>query len=152
MRGVVSIFDFGMTAPEKAALPARAAPKFRRTGRCSLHIIDPLVASQTPQKPWRDRFCRVCSHFEPKNSAKLGWVRLIPVIARLPYALVSAMYKGVLFSTTSQPGWRDARWLGAYLTDSAITIGCAAMLAILAGNLLVRWAIVMLPHEPRPGE
>ena len=45
-------------------------------------------------------------------------------------ALGSAAYKGVLFSTTSQPGWKDARWLGGYLTNSAIAIGCAELLAI----------------------
>ena len=34
-------------------------------------------------------------------------------------------YKGVLFSTSSQPGWKDARWLGGYLINSALVLGCA---------------------------
>jgi Ni/Fe-hydrogenase subunit HybB-like protein len=59
-----------------------------------------------------------------------GWVRLLAVLAGIPFALGSAAYKGVLFSTTSQPGWKDARWLGGYLTNSAIAIGCAELLAI----------------------
>jgi Ni/Fe-hydrogenase subunit HybB-like protein len=59
-----------------------------------------------------------------------GWVRGLALLAGIPFALGSAAYKGVLFSTTSQPGWKDARWLGGYLTNSAIVIGCAEMLAI----------------------
>jgi hypothetical protein len=39
-------------------------------------------------------------------------------------------YKGVLFSTTDQPAWRDARWLGGYLTTSALMLGSAELLAI----------------------
>ena len=49
--------------------------------------------------------------------------------ALLP-ALGSAVYKGVLLSTNSQPGWSDARWLGGYLTNSALMLGCAEMLAL----------------------
>ena len=45
-------------------------------------------------------------------------------------ALVAAMYKGVLFSTTAQPGWRDARWLGGYLATSAVLLGCAELLLL----------------------
>ena len=60
----------------------------------------------------------------------VGWVRMLAVVVGIPFALGSAAYKGVLFSTSSQPGWKDARWLGGYLTNSAIMIGCAEMLAI----------------------
>ena len=49
--------------------------------------------------------------------------------ALLP-ALGSALYKGVLLSTNAQPGWHDARWLGGYLTNSALLLGCAEMLAL----------------------
>ena len=51
-------------------------------------------------------------------------------------ALASATYKGVLFSVSSQPGWRDARWLGGYFTSSALVLGCAVLLvlAILRGQ------------------
>jgi hypothetical protein len=58
------------------------------------------------------------------------WVpRLMLILALLP-AMGSVAYKGILFSTTSQPGWQDARWLGGYLTNSALVLGCAQMLVI----------------------
>src|SRR5439155_7450699 len=56
------------------------------------------------------------------------WGRRLAVVLGLLPALGSAAYKGVLLSTTAQPGWRDARWLGGYLTNSAIALGCAGML------------------------
>ena len=46
-----------------------------------------------------------------------GWF-----VAGLLPALGSAVYKGVLFSTTSQPGWKDARWLGGYHANSAVVL------------------------------
>jgi Polysulphide reductase, NrfD len=63
-----------------------------------------------------------------------GWIlesvrRLVVVIGLLP-ALGSAVYKGVLLSTNAQPGWQDARWLGGYLTNSALMLGCAEMLVL----------------------
>ena len=61
-----------------------------------------------------------------------GWVRTVVIVLGIPFAMGSAMYKGVLFSTTSQPGWKDGRWLGGHLTNSAIAIGCAEFLAIAA--------------------
>jgi Ni/Fe-hydrogenase subunit HybB-like protein len=57
-------------------------------------------------------------------------VRKAAVIVALVPALGSAAYKGVLLSTNSQPGWRDARWLGGYLTNSALLLGCAGLLAL----------------------
>src|ERR1019366_2146306 len=45
-------------------------------------------------------------------------------------ALACAAYKGVLLSTNAQPGWSDARWLGGYLTNAALVVGCAGMLAL----------------------
>ena len=64
-----------------------------------------------------------------------GWpvlesVRKAAVILAILPALGSALYKGVLLGTNSQPGWRDARWLGAYLTNSAVMLGCALMLLL----------------------
>jgi hypothetical protein len=56
------------------------------------------------------------------------WIRKLLVILGLVPALASAVYKGVLFSTGAQPGWKDARWLGGYLTSSAFLMGCAEML------------------------
>jgi Ni/Fe-hydrogenase subunit HybB-like protein len=55
--------------------------------------------------------------------------RTAVVLGLLP-ALGSAMYKGVLLSTNSQPGWRDGRWLGGYLTNSALLLGCAELLTL----------------------
>jgi hypothetical protein len=63
-------------------------------------------------------------------------------------AFGSAVYKGVLFSTSSQPGWKDARWLGAYLVNSAFAYGTAGLyvMAIVmrrqAGS--IRWAMVAM--------
>jgi len=58
--------------------------------------------------------------------------RTIAVVFGLLPALGSAAYKGVLLSTNSQPGWKDARWMGGYLTNSAILIGCAELLVLSA--------------------
>jgi Ni/Fe-hydrogenase subunit HybB-like protein len=60
------------------------------------------------------------------------WARILAVIAALPFAFGSAAYKGVLLSTNAQPGWKDARWMGGYLTNSAILIGCAELLVLSA--------------------
>jgi Ni/Fe-hydrogenase subunit HybB-like protein len=60
----------------------------------------------------------------------LEWVRRLAVIVGLLPALGSAVYKGVLLSTNAQPGWKDARWLGGYLTNSALVLGCAEMLVL----------------------
>lgn len=56
---------------------------------------------------------------------------LLAIVGLLP-ALGGVLYKGVLFSTTSQPGWQHARWFGAYITNSAILLGCSLALAIAA--------------------
>jgi Ni/Fe-hydrogenase subunit HybB-like protein len=60
------------------------------------------------------------------------WARILAVVAGLLPAFGSAAYKGVLLSTNAQPGWKDARWLGGYLTNSAILIGCAELLLLSA--------------------
>jgi hypothetical protein len=60
------------------------------------------------------------------------WARIAAVILGLLPALGSASYKGVLLSTNSQPGWEDARWLGGYLTNSALLMGCAELLVVSA--------------------
>jgi Ni/Fe-hydrogenase subunit HybB-like protein len=78
------------------------------------------------------------------------WARVLAVIAGLLPALGSAAYKGVLLSTNAQPGWRDARWMGAYLTNSAILMGCGELL-VLSGMMgqtqataILRTAFVVL--------
>jgi len=72
----------------------------------------------------------------PAEGAALDWIRRGAVIAGLLPAFGAAAYKGVLFSTTAQPGWKDARWLGAYLTTSAFLLGAGGLLVLssLAGN------------------
>src|SRR5436309_5837251 len=64
------------------------------------------------------------------EGAAVDWARKLAVILGLLPALGSAAYKGVLLSTNAQPGWRDARWLGGYLTNSALLLGCAELLAL----------------------
>jgi hypothetical protein len=54
------------------------------------------------------------------------------VVVGLPPAFGSAAYKGVLLGTNAQPGWKDARWMGAYLTNSALLMGCAELLVLSA--------------------
>src|SRR5215831_9552460 len=83
----------------------------------------------------------------PSEWASLEAVRRVAIIVGLPFALGSAVYKGVLLSTSAQPGWKDARWLGGYLTSSAITLGCAGMfsLSLLVGaEASLRFALGIL--------
>jgi Ni/Fe-hydrogenase subunit HybB-like protein len=60
------------------------------------------------------------------------WFRILAVVVGLLPAFGSAAYKGVLLSTNAQPGWKDARWMGGYLTNSAILMGCAELLVLSA--------------------
>ena len=60
------------------------------------------------------------------------WARILAVIVALPFGFGSAAYKGVLLSTNAQPGWKDARWMGGYLTNSALLMGCAELLVLSA--------------------
>ena len=68
--------------------------------------------------------------------AELGvdfeWARVLAVVVGLLPAFGSAAYKGVLLSTNAQPGWKDARWMGGYLTNSALLMGCAELLVLSA--------------------
>jgi Polysulphide reductase, NrfD len=72
----------------------------------------------------------------PSGSTTLEWIRKSAVVFGLLPAFGSLAYKGVLFSTTSQPGWKDARWLGGCMANSALLLGCAELLAVsvLTGN------------------
>ncbi len=45
-------------------------------------------------------------------------------------ALYVGAYKGVLLSATAQPGWKNARWLGAELSISSGMLGAASLLLI----------------------
>src|SRR5579862_7354490 len=68
--------------------------------------------------------------------AELGidfeWARILAVVVGLLPGFGSAAYKGVLLSTNAQPGWKDARWLGGYLTNSALLMGCGELLILSA--------------------
>ncbi len=72
----------------------------------------------------------------PHWSMALEWIRKSAVVFGLVPAFGSLAYKGVLFSTCSQPGWKDARWLGAWMANSALMLGSAELLAvsILSGH------------------
>jgi hypothetical protein len=86
--------------------------------------------------------------------AELGmdfeWARLLAVVVGLLPAFGSAAYKGVLLSTNAQPGWKDARWMGAYLTNSALLMGCAELLVLSAvigqtqATAILRTAFIVL--------
>ena len=60
------------------------------------------------------------------------WARILAVVVGMLPAFGSAAYKGVLLITNAQPGWKDARWMGGYLTNSAVLIGCAELLVLSA--------------------
>src|ERR1700743_2558117 len=86
--------------------------------------------------------------------AELGWdfewARLTAVVVGLLPGFASAAYKGVLLSTNAQPGWKDARWLGGYLTNSALLMGCAELLVLSAlkgqaqATAILRTAVIVL--------
>jgi hypothetical protein len=60
---------------------------------------------------------------------------ILTAVAILP-ALGAITSKGVLFSITAQPGWRDARWFGAYVCSSGPALGSSLLLlvAVLADS------------------
>ena len=84
----------------------------------------------------------------PAGGMTLAWVRRLVVVIGLLPALGSAVYKGVLLSTNAQPGWKDARWLGGYLTNSALMLGCAEMLVL---SVLMRHASAAAMLRPALG-
>jgi hypothetical protein len=55
-----------------------------------------------------------------------------------------------LLSTNAQPGWKDARWMGGYLTNSALLMGCAELLVVSAlmgqtqAIAILRTAVIVL--------
>lgn len=69
--------------------------------------------------------------------------RILVVVLGLLPGFGAAAYKGVLLSTNAQPGWKDARWLGGYLTNSAVLMGCAE-LDVLSGLLGQTQAVTIL--------
>jgi hypothetical protein len=65
------------------------------------------------------------------------------VVAAILPAIGSAVYKGVLLSTNSQPGWKQARWLGGYLTSAAPLLG-TTLLFLLAVLFKEQQAVAIL--------
>jgi hypothetical protein len=78
------------------------------------------------------------------------WARKVAVVVGLLPGFGSAAYKGVLLSTNAQPGWKDARWMGGYLTNSALLMGCAELLVLSAlmgqtqASAILRTALIVL--------
>src|SRR5271163_40246 len=76
--------------------------------------------------------------------------RIVAVIVGLLPGFGSAAYKGVLLSTNAQPGWKDARWMGGYLTNSALLMGCGELLVLSAlmgqtqATVILRAAFIVL--------
>jgi Ni/Fe-hydrogenase subunit HybB-like protein len=76
--------------------------------------------------------------------------RILAVIVGLLPGFGAAAYKGVLLSTNAQPGWKDARWMGGYLTNSALLLGCAELLVLSAltgqtrATAILRTAFIVL--------
>jgi hypothetical protein len=62
----------------------------------------------------------------------LDWIVGAAVCLAVIPAVGAILYKGVLFSVTSQPGWQEARWLGGYTSNSAILLGSSLLLALAA--------------------
>ena len=76
--------------------------------------------------------------------------RMVAVVAGLLPGFGSAAYKGVLLSTNAQPGWKDARWMGGYLTNSALLMGSGELLVLSAlmgqtqATVILRAAFIVL--------
>jgi hypothetical protein len=65
------------------------------------------------------------------GGAGLEALRIALMVAGAVLAVGAAAYKGVLFSTTAQRGWEEARWMGGYLINSALGLGAAEMLLLM---------------------
>ena len=64
------------------------------------------------------------------GGAGLLVARRMLIVAGGVLAIGAAAYKGVLFSTTAQRGWGDARWFGGYLVNSALVLGGGELLLL----------------------
>lgn len=78
------------------------------------------------------------------------WAVVGATLAGVPCAAVGLLYKGVLFSATSRPIWKNARWFPAYLTNGALLLG-TALLAVfgtavgpMAGTYPLLYALLVL--------
>jgi Ni/Fe-hydrogenase subunit HybB-like protein len=68
---------------------------------------------------------------EGAGGSGLEMLRVAMLVAGAVLAVAAAAYKGVLFSTTAQRGWEEARWMGGYLINSALCLGAAEMLVLI---------------------
>ncbi|MGH7908034.1 MAG: NrfD/PsrC family molybdoenzyme membrane anchor subunit [Candidatus Binataceae bacterium] len=75
-------------------------------------------------------FALACVILAGINFPDLRQPRAIIAGIGLAPALFVAGYKGVMFSATAQPGWKDARWLGAELATSAGLLGIAGLMLV----------------------
>jgi Ni/Fe-hydrogenase subunit HybB-like protein len=66
------------------------------------------------------------------EGGRIEAVRVVLLVVGSVLAVGAAAYKGVLFSTTAQRGWEEARWMGGYLINSALCLGAAEMLLLMA--------------------
>ena len=71
------------------------------------------------------------------------WARIAAVLLGLLPGFGSAAYKGVLLSTNAQPGWKDARWMGGYLTNSALLMGCGELLVLSSLTLQTQASAIL---------
>lgn len=71
------------------------------------------------------------------------WARVAAVLLGLLPGFGSAAYKGVLLSTNAQPGWKDARWMGGYLTNSALLMGCGELLVLSSLTLQTQASAIL---------
>lgn len=62
------------------------------------------------------------------------WGCLLATLAGIPCAAIGLLYKGVLFSATSRPIWKKARWFPAYLTNGALLMGAAVLAGMEAAT------------------
>ena len=78
----------------------------------------------------------ILSLFWRDAGAGLEPLRAVLLVIGALLAVGAAAYKGVLFSTTAQRGWEEARWMGGYLINSALCLGAVELLllATLTGH------------------
>jgi hypothetical protein len=81
----------------------------------------------------------------PRIGTALEPIRGVLLAVGLVLALGTAVYKGVLFSTTAQPGWSSARWMGAYFTNSGLVLGSAELAVIASAMGKVDVATLLRP-------
>lgn len=72
----------------------------------------------------------VSSLEEALRSKALGGAVHASMVLGAGAAAAGLLYKGVLFTATSRPGWREARWFPAWLCCGSVVLGCVALTGI----------------------